>query len=196
MRLAGGPVGWKGRLWPTVAHSSTEAEYYETDDAGRMSLYIRSIMWDLGIPQEAATILYEDNDGATAMANAGKPTLRTRHVDIKFYAIQEWVERDLVVLKRIDTAINMADHYTKPLPRILFYRHNDYNMGRVPPTYSPKYLECLRAYSLPDNKKIITKQKEYTARAAKTLAPWDQIILCIHGSTFSSPLQLSTDNSE
>ena len=120
MRLAGGPVGWKGRLWPTVAHSSTEAEYYETDDAGRMSLYIRSIMWDLGIiPQEAATILYEDNDGATAMAtNAGKPTSRTRHVDIKFYAIQEWVERDLVVLKRIDTAINMADHYTKPLPRI------------------------------------------------------------------------------
>ena len=31
-------------------------------------------MWDLSIPQEAASILYEDNDGATAMANAGKPT--------------------------------------------------------------------------------------------------------------------------
>jgi hypothetical protein len=123
MRLAGGPICWKGKLWPTVAHSSTEAEYYEADDAGRMCLYIRSILWDLGIPQEAATILYEDNDGATAMANAGKPTSRTRHVDIKFYAIQEWVERDLVVLKRIDTKINMADHFTKPLPRILFYRH-------------------------------------------------------------------------
>ena len=91
IRLAGGPIAWKGRLWPTVAHSSTEAEYYEANDAGRQCLYCRSIMWDLGIPQEAATILYEDNDGATAMANAGKPTSRTRHIDIKFYAIQEWV---------------------------------------------------------------------------------------------------------
>ena len=99
----------------------------ETDDARRMSLYCWSILWDLGIPQEAATVLYEDNDGATAMANAGKPTSQTRHIDIKFYAIQEWVERDLVVLKRIDISINMADHYTKPLPRILFYRHNKYN---------------------------------------------------------------------
>jgi len=132
-----------------VAQSSTEAEYYEANDAGKQSLYCRSIMWDLGIPQEAATILYEDNDGATAMANAGKPTSQTRHIDIKFYALQEWVERDLLVLKRIDTAINMADHYTKPLPRILFHRHNDYNMGRVPPAYSPKYLDCLRIYSVP-----------------------------------------------
>jgi hypothetical protein len=125
-----GPIAWRGHLWPTVAHSSTEA-FYETNNTGRQSLYCRSIMRDLGIPQEVATILYEDNNGATAMANAGKPTSRTRHIDIKFYAIQEWVERDLVVLKRIDTSINMADHYTKPLPRILFYRHNDYNMGRV-----------------------------------------------------------------
>jgi hypothetical protein len=39
-------------------------------------------MWDLGIPQEAATIIYEDNDGATAMANAGTIS-RTRHIDIK-----------------------------------------------------------------------------------------------------------------
>jgi hypothetical protein len=181
LRLAGGPIAWKSRLWPTVAHSSTEAEFYETNDAGRQSLYCRSIMWDLGIPQEAATILYEDNDGATAMANAGKPTSRTRHIDIKFYAIQEWVERDLIILKRIDTAINMADHYTKPLPRILFYRHNDYNMGRVPPTYSPKYLDCLRVYST-DGKESTTKQKQYIARAAKTMAPWEIVLLSLHGS--------------
>jgi hypothetical protein len=35
------------------------------------------------------------------------------------------------------------------------------------------------------SKGISTKQKEYTARAAKTLAPWDIIVLSLHGSTFS-----------
>jgi hypothetical protein len=62
MRMAGGLVAYKGELQPTVAGSSTEAEFTMTYDGGRMSLYLRSILWDLGVPQDAATILYEDND--------------------------------------------------------------------------------------------------------------------------------------
>ncbi len=46
--------------------------------------------------QEAATTLYEDNDACTAMGNAQKPTTRTRHMDIKYFSICEWVERDLM----------------------------------------------------------------------------------------------------
>jgi hypothetical protein len=51
-------------------------------DTGKMILFIRSVLWDLGILQEAATILYEDNDPFTAMGNAQKPTPRTCHMDI------------------------------------------------------------------------------------------------------------------
>jgi hypothetical protein len=62
---------------------------YETSYAGRQSLYCGSIMWDLCIPQETTTVLYEDDDdGATAMANAGKPTSRTRHIDISRMGIE------------------------------------------------------------------------------------------------------------
>jgi hypothetical protein len=43
-------------------------------DTGKMILFVRSVLWDLGIPQEAATVLYKDNDGCTAMGNAQKPT--------------------------------------------------------------------------------------------------------------------------
>jgi hypothetical protein len=84
MRLAGGPIAYKAKLQPTIASSSTEAEFIQASDSGRISLYVRSILWDMGVPQDAATILYEDNDGATAMANAGKPTPRSRHIDIKY----------------------------------------------------------------------------------------------------------------
>jgi hypothetical protein len=150
MRLAGGPICWKAKLQPTVAHSSTESEFMIASDTGRASLYVRSILWDLGVPQDAATALYEDNDGAiTAMANAGKPTPRTRHIDVKYFAIQEWVERDLLVLKRIDTSQNMSDNLTKPLSHILFYRHHrDYTMGCIPPTYSPRYNDVACVYLL------------------------------------------------
>jgi hypothetical protein len=140
-----------------------------------MSLYLRSILWDLDVPQMAATYLYEDNDGATAMANAGKPTPRSRHIDVKYYAIQEWVERDLVILQRIDTADNTADILTKPLGRILFYRHKDYLMGFVPPKYSPKYPEVARKYLIDADSASLSPNTS-VAKAATTVAPWQRVI--------------------
>ncbi len=90
-------------------------------DTGKMVLYIQSILWDLNVPQEAATLLYKDNDGCTAMGNAQKPTSRTRHIDIKYFSLCDWVEQDLMILDRIDTSINMADHLTKALQPTLFH---------------------------------------------------------------------------
>ena len=137
IRMAGGTVAYKSRLQPTVAQSSTEAEFMGANDAGKTILFIRSVLWDLGIPQSKATLLYEDNDACTAMANARKPTPRTRHMDIKYHVLCEWVERDLLKLVRIHTSLNMADHFTKSLGPILFHRHIDYILGHVPPSYSP-----------------------------------------------------------
>jgi hypothetical protein len=137
--LSGGVIAYKTKFQPTVALSSTEAEFMAACDAGRMCLFIRSTLWDLNIPQEAATITYEDNDGCTAMGNAQKPTPRTRHIDIKYYALCEWIERDLIHLERVDTAINTADHLTKALTRTLFHRHTNYLLGHIPPKYSPVY---------------------------------------------------------
>jgi hypothetical protein len=54
-------------------------------DTSKIILFVRSFLWDLNIPQEAATLLYEDNNGCTAMGNAQKPTPRTHHIDIKIF---------------------------------------------------------------------------------------------------------------
>jgi hypothetical protein len=93
----------------------------------------------LGIPQQAASIIFEGNDGAIAMANAQKPTTHTWHMDIKSFALAEWVERDLMILKRVNAAINTADHFAKILDSTLFYRHVDFIMGHISPPYSPCY---------------------------------------------------------
>ena len=61
VQMAGGTIAYKTKLQPTVALSSTEAEFMAACDAGKMVLFIRSILWDLGIPQQAAAnVLYED----------------------------------------------------------------------------------------------------------------------------------------
>ncbi len=113
-------------------------------NAGKMIPYIPSILWDLHIPQEAATLIYKDNDGCTAMGNAQeKPTPRTRHIDIKYFSLCDWVERDLVILDRIDTSIIMADHLTKALQPTLFHQHTNFLLGHIPLMYSPVYQSML-----------------------------------------------------
>jgi hypothetical protein len=158
-----------------VAGSSTEAEFMAACDTGKMILFVRSILWDLNIPQEAATLLYEDNNACTAMGNAQKPTPRTRHFDIKFFSLCEWVERNLMILDRIDTSINMADNFTKALQPILFHRHADFLFGHVPPLYSPIYKTIVGSFT---NQQIHidlfvpkTFTTPLTAAAARVYAP-------------------------
>ncbi len=121
IRLAGGTIAYKCKFQPTVAGSSTEAEFMAAYDIRKMILFVCRVLWDLDIPQEAATILYKDNDACTAMGNVQKPTSRMRHIDIKYFSICEWIERDLMYLERIDTMINMSYHLTKGLSRALFH---------------------------------------------------------------------------
>ena len=135
MFLAGGAIHYKTKLQNIVSHSSTEAEFIAACDAAKMAIYLRTILEDIGLPQEEATMLYEDNTGALMMANARQPTRRTRHMEIKHFAIQDWVERDMIVLEYIMSPENSADHFTKPLARTAFYKHSDVIMGRIPPEY-------------------------------------------------------------
>jgi hypothetical protein len=128
--LAGGAIAYKAKMQDVIALSSTEAEFVAACDAAKMILFFRSILEDLGIPQEEVTVLYEDNNGALMMANAQQPMRRTRHLDIKHFSLLDWVEKDLSILKAISTHDNASDAMTKMLPRQLFYRHRDTFMGR------------------------------------------------------------------
>jgi hypothetical protein len=92
IKLAGATVAYKTQLQDTITTSSTELEFMAAYRLGKMLLYMRSILWDLNIPQEAASRLYKDNDACTAMANAQKLTSRTRHMDIQYHILCEWVK--------------------------------------------------------------------------------------------------------
>jgi hypothetical protein len=143
-KLAGAAVAWKCRVQPTVSLSSTEAEFLAASDAGKLALYLRSILDELHVPQIHATVLYEDNRGALLMAHAGQPTRHSRHIDIRHYALLDWVDCDLLALEDVASGLNAADIITKQTGSILFARHLDNISGRVRPS-----LGSLEPVSLP-----------------------------------------------
>jgi hypothetical protein len=133
--LAGGAVAYKSKLQATVATSSTEAEFIAAVHAAKTAKYLRSVLIDLGFMRETdgPTLLHEDNQAALAMVNSNRPTQRSCHIDIQYFAIQEWRERDIIRLAHIPGVINPADQHTKPLGWILHARHARRTMGHYGP---------------------------------------------------------------
>ena len=71
--LAGAAIVYKTRFQSAVALSSTEAEFVAASDAGKLALYLHSLMDKLGLDHNDAILLYEDNASAFMMANTEKP---------------------------------------------------------------------------------------------------------------------------
>ena len=46
-------------------------------------------------------------------------------MDVRYFALAEWFERDLLRLARVDTKSIVVDNFTKALSIILFHRHAD-----------------------------------------------------------------------
>ena len=134
--MAGAAVVYKTIFQRIVALLSTEAEFYALSEAGKLTLYVRSILNELGLSQHTATSVYEDNKGCLHMAQNQKPTKNTRHLDLRHFAVVDWVSQDLLTVKKISTNDNSSDTLTKSLGRTLFYRHADTIMGNCRPTYS------------------------------------------------------------
>ena len=113
---AGGAVVYRSKTQSLTALSSTEAEFIAAVTAAKTAKYIRSVLSELGFKQEEPTPIYEDNKPTIDIVASQKPTERTRHIDIRFFAIQDWIHKTKdVTLSHIPGVINPSDDLTKPL---------------------------------------------------------------------------------
>ena len=72
--LSGAAVVYKTRYHKTIALSSTEAEFVGASEAGKLILYLHSLLFDLGYPQPDPTTLNIYNTGTSFMISAQAPT--------------------------------------------------------------------------------------------------------------------------
>jgi len=115
--LAGGAVSWASRLQPTVALSSTEAEYMATCAAVQEMVYLRQLFADLGFEQKEPTIIHQDNQACIALAGNPIYHKRTKHIDIRYHYVRERVENGDVALVHVPSERQLADLLTKPLAK-------------------------------------------------------------------------------
>ena len=90
-QFGNGTISWSSRKPPTVAKSSTEAEYVVLSSATQEAIWLRRLMKDFGKQTDAPTTIYEDNQGAIELAKNAKYHSRTKHIDICHHFVRERV---------------------------------------------------------------------------------------------------------
>jgi hypothetical protein len=111
--LAGGAIAYRSKTQTITATSSTEAEFIAAVSSAKVAKYLRSILAQLGFAQTSPTPIHEDNESTIKMVNADKPTERSCHIDIKYFAIQDWRKAGHIRLTHLRGIINPSDALTK-----------------------------------------------------------------------------------
>jgi hypothetical protein len=86
---------------------------------------LRRILEDIGEKQEDAVHLHCDNKSAIAMAKNPVYHSRTRHIAIKHHFIREAIEEGEVELKFCRSEEQVADIFTKALPKEKFQQFRE-----------------------------------------------------------------------
>ena len=71
----------------------TKAEFMAAVNCAKVIKQFRSILNELGLKQVGPTKIYGDNIAACLIANKGKPTECTCHINMQYFVIQEWTEQ-------------------------------------------------------------------------------------------------------
>ena len=132
MKVAGATVSWSSHLQSSVGLSSCETEYMAAGDAAKEILYLRTLLAELGWPQEEATVLLCDNQPAIALASDDVHHARTKHIDVRHHFIRDHIRDGRIRMLWVSTALQEADILTKALGPILFARFRAMLLGDAP----------------------------------------------------------------
>lgn len=112
--LSGGAISWASKRQPTVAASTTEAEYMAASAAVKEALWLRKLVADLGQPVAAVPVAC-DSQGALSLLHNPILSERSKHIDVHHHFVRERVQRGEVQFGWVPTMEMTADVLTKPL---------------------------------------------------------------------------------
>jgi hypothetical protein len=150
-KLHNGLISWQSKSQPTVALSTAEAEYYAMGSAGREAIWLSRLVAEINsmyIPicisasesdvplkfdsqsknpdvLQHVPIVQSDSMSAIAMVNNNSSCTKVKHIAKYHHWIREQVEQSMLSFVHVRGNQNLADTFTKFLPRDVFLKHRD-----------------------------------------------------------------------
>lgn len=110
-------ISWCAKKQHTISRSSTEAEYRAMTNNTAELTWLTYILTDLCISLSHPPVLYCDNISALYMAINPVFHARSKHIELDYHFVRERVVLGLLVTKHVSSANQVADIFTKPVPK-------------------------------------------------------------------------------
>ena len=152
-------VCWKSKLQPILATSTHEAELIAMHLTSQEAIWLRNFIAEVRSAMTGETItdlidhttddgkhysaliptqIFCDNLGAVHTATNPTSGKRSKHIDVRYLKIREYLEQQRTSVKHVDGKKNIADVFTKPLPVEAFRNYVDLVGVVGKPKNSPK----------------------------------------------------------
>jgi len=118
-------VSWSSKRQSTVSRSSAEAEYRGIANVVAECTWLRHLLGELYIDVPKATIAYCDNVSSVYMSKNPVHHRRTKHIELDVHFVREKVALGELRVLHVPSSWQLADIFTKGLPRILFTEFRD-----------------------------------------------------------------------
>ena len=107
-------IHWYSGVQPVTAQSSAESEYYGAVSCANEIIWGKLMLKELGFSQGCVEIL-EDNEACIALTKNPQDHKRTKHIQVKYHVIRDYVEKEEIIFKYCNTRAQYADMFTKAL---------------------------------------------------------------------------------
>jgi hypothetical protein len=101
----------------------TEEKFVAISEAFKEVKFIYYLLCDFHIKVNLPIIIKTDNIGAIFMAENSSTSVRTRHVDTRYYFICEFIEDGFIKVEFVRSVENDANIFTKNVRHDLYMKH-------------------------------------------------------------------------
>ena len=127
--LLGVPICWQSKGQRSVTLSSSKAEYVALSEAAKEVKFVAQVMMSMGIPVKSPIIVRVDNVGAIFMSKNVTTSPRTKHMDIRYHFVCEYVEDRFIEIIFVQTKENRADIFMKNVSGPTYKYHSGEFIG-------------------------------------------------------------------
>jgi hypothetical protein len=117
------PIVWKSKGQGSVTLSSSEAEFYALSEAAKDIRFVAQILLTMGIPVRLPIVVRVDNVGAIFMSENVSASSRTKHIDIRYNFVREFVADKFIKIIFMRTEENVSDGFTKNVSGDIYEKH-------------------------------------------------------------------------
>jgi hypothetical protein len=113
-------VSWLRKKQSSVSLSTADAEYIATTSCCTQVLWMKQNLKDIQVEYDEPIPIYCDNTRAISISKNPMMHSKTNHIPIKYHFLWEQVAEKNIIVEYVGTKEQVADIFTKPLPRESF----------------------------------------------------------------------------